>query len=94
MAKSPSPLPPTHVVANSNRAILFSHRDSAIAYAEMERLADLYFSLNRRNLTVDLFFSSGPNEARTGTAYSVIAYYGDQTDQVEWLKQNVKESHQ
>lgn len=80
----------TNSSTNTNRTILFSSRYSKETYGELERLESLYLAVMRRKLTVDLYFSvEGPDKS---PVYSITVYHGSQTDEVEWLRENVKES--
>ena len=82
--------PPINPTINTNRTTLFSSRYAKDAYAELERLESLYLATVRRKLGVDLYFSvSGEDKT---TLYSIVVYYGGQTDEVTWLRENVKES--
>ena len=70
------------------RTTIFSSRNSSETFSELNRLEGLYLATVRRKLGLDLFFSDG-----THGVYSVVAYSeGDKTEEIQWLKSNVKET--
>lgn len=71
----------------TTRTTLFSSRSSVAVYTELDRLESLYLATIRRKLSVELFFSFGPDSIYSITAYSEVG----QEAEVEWLRANVKE---
>ena len=73
---------------STTRTTIFSSKDSAQTFTELERLESLHLATIRRKLGPELFFSSG-----IGGVYSVVAYSekGQEADLL-WLTSNAKES--
>ncbi len=74
---------------NKNRYTLYESTSHSAAFAEIERLGKLYKDTNKRNLTVDLFFTSFSERLNGANKYGVTIYYSDQNEELAFLKENV-----
>ena len=82
-------------MAKSNTLIrleLFATRNSQVAYEEIERLQKLYQTQYKRGLVSDLFFSSWGEKG--DEHYGVVVYHDKQETEVQFLKENVKQTAQ